>query len=117
MRNLSRILACLLTASTIPAFAAPLGSAFTYQGNLNFNGSPASGNFDFQFALYTAASGSSAVDTITLNDQIVSGGLITASLDFTDVPFNGQALWIEVRVRPTGSGTYTTLTPDRKSVG
>lgn len=110
MRNLSRILACLLTAST-PAFSASLGSAFTYQGNLNFNGAPASGNFDFQFALYTAASGGSAVDTITLSDQTVSGGLINASLDFTDVPFNGQALWIEVRVRPAGGSTFTTLTP------
>jgi hypothetical protein len=110
MRKFSRILACLLTAST-PAFATSVGSAFSYQGNLDFNGSPASGNFDFQFALFTAASGGSAVDTITLDNQTVNGGLINASLDFTEVPFNGQALWIEVRVRPAGSGTFTTLTP------
>ena len=110
MRHLSRVLACLLAAST-PALATSLGSAFTYQGNLDFNGSPASGNFDFQFALYTAATGSTALDTITLTDQAVTGGLINASLDFTEIPFNGQALWIEVRVRPAGSGTYTTLTP------
>ncbi|MGH8040792.1 MAG: hypothetical protein ACREPN_01975 [Rudaea sp.] len=91
--------------------ADPLGTAFTYQGQLTFNGSPASGNFDFQFALFTVASGGAAVDTITLTSQSVSEGLINATLDYTDIPFNGQALWIEVRVRPAGSGTYTVLTP------
>lgn len=110
MRIRPLVLACLLAAGT-PAWCASVGSAFSYQGNLNFNGSPASGNFDFQFALYTAATGGSAVDTMTLTDQSVADGLINASLDFTDVPFNGQALWIEVRVRPAGSGTYTALSP------
>ena len=114
MRHLSRVLACLLAAST-PALATSVGSAFTYQGNLDFNGSPASGNFDFQFVLYTAATAGTALDTITLTSQTVTGGLINASLDFTEIPFNGQALWIEVHVRPAGSGTYTTLTP-RQSI-
>lgn len=110
MRLRPLALACLLLTG-VPAWSASVGSAFTYQGNLDFNGSPASGNFDFQFALYTVAAGGTAVDTITLTDQTVSDGLINASLDFTDVPFTGQALWIEVGVRPAGSGTYTTLTP------
>jgi hypothetical protein len=110
MRHLSHILASLLVTAG-PVLAAPLGSAFTYQGNLDFNGSPANGNFDFQFALYTAATGGTALDTITLSTQSVSAGLINESLDFTDIPFNGQALWIEVRVRPSGGSSYTTLTP------
>jgi Collagen triple helix repeat (20 copies) len=110
MRLRPLVLACLLLTGA-PAWSASVGSAFSYQGNLNFNGSPASGNFDFQFLLYTVASGGTAVDTITLTDQTVTAGLINASLDFTDVPFNGQALWIEVDVRPAGSGTYTTLSP------
>ena len=110
MRLSGVLLSCFLFATTV-AMAEPLGSAFTYQGQLTFNSSPASGNFDFQFALYIASSGGTAVDTITLANQTVSDGLISASLDYTEVPFNGQALWIEVRVRPAGSGTYTTLTP------
>lgn len=110
MRLRPLALACLLLSGA-PAWSASLGSAFTYQGNLNFNGSPASGNFDFQFALYTVATGGTAVDTLTLANQTVTEGLINASLDYTDVPFNGQALWIEVHVRPAGSGTYTTLSP------
>ena len=111
MRPLAHAIACLL-ATTSPAFAASLGTAFTYQGNLNFNSSPANGNFDFQFTLYTAASGgSSAGMPVTFNDQTISNGLINESLDFSAGPFNGQALWIEVKVRPSGSSTYTTLSP------
>jgi hypothetical protein len=91
--------------------ATSVGSAFSYQGNLNFNSSPANGNYDFQFLLFTAATGGTAVDTITLADQKVTSGLINESLDFTDVPFNGQALWIEVHVRPAGGSSYTTLSP------
>jgi Collagen triple helix repeat (20 copies) len=114
MRLRPLALACLLLTGA-PAWSASVGSAFTYQGNLNFNSSPANGNFDFQFALYTVATGGTAVDTIALTDQTVSDGLINASLDFTDVPFNGQALWIEVSVRPAGSGSFTALEP-RQSI-
>jgi hypothetical protein len=94
------------------ALAADVGSGFTYQGQLIDNGHPASGAYDFQFALYLAASGGSAVTTLNVNDLAVDEGLVNATLDFTDVPYNGQALWVEVRVRPGSStGAYTTLTP------
>ena len=33
------------------------GTAFTYQGQLQNNGSPANGNYDFEFSLYTNAAG------------------------------------------------------------
>ena len=106
---------CILFAGLLgvcaAAFAGNTGSAFTYQGQLSQNGSPVSGSFDFLFALYTVNSGGTAVDTIPLTLP-VSEGLINASLDFTDVPFDGQALWVEVSVRPNGSsGGYTTLSP------
>jgi Collagen triple helix repeat (20 copies) len=110
MNRLSRAIACLLV-TTSPAFATSLGSAFSYQGNLNFNNSPANGDFDFRFVLYTAATNGTALDTVTLSDQTVSAGLINESLDFTEIPFNGQALWIEVQVRASGGSTYTTLAP------
>ena len=110
MRYLSCVLAtCLLCAAS--ALAAPLGSDFTYQGQLTDNGVPASGHYDLQFALFIAASGGTAVDTVTLTNQTISGGLINAALDFTDAPYNGQALWVEVRTRATGSSSYTTLSP------
>lgn len=103
------LVACLLGAGS--AAAAPLGSAFTYQGQLTDNGSPANGHYDLQFALFAAASGGSAVDTISLGNQTINGGLVNAAIDFTDAPYDGQALWVEVRMRTAGGGSYTTLSP------
>ena len=110
MRYLTLAIAACLGCATA-ALAAPLGTTFTYQGQLNDNGAPANANYDFQFALFTGASGGTAVSTVELDNQTVSAGLINASLDFTDTPFDGQALWIEVHVRSAGSGTFTTLAP------
>ncbi|MGA9342244.1 MAG: hypothetical protein WBV61_07905 [Rhodanobacteraceae bacterium] len=94
------------------ALAQSLGSGFTYQGQLDDAGMPANGSYDFEFALYTAASGGTAVDVIDVDDLAVVAGLINANLDFTAVPYDGQALWVEVRVRPgASSGSYTTLAP------
>jgi len=94
------------------AIAAPLGSSITYQGQMVDAGTPASGPHDFEFALYTLADGGTAVDSVIVDDLVVDAGLINATLDFTQVPFDGQALWIEVRVRPGAStGSYTTLAP------
>jgi len=102
--------ASLLFAGT--ACADPVGSAITYQGQLTDAGAPASGTYDFQFALFNSASGGPVIDTLAVNDLAVSGGLVNASLDFTEVPYDGQALWVEVRVRPgASSGGYTTLLP------
>lgn len=92
--------------------AQTVGSAVTYQGELTDNGTPASGSYDFEFALYDTPSGGTAIDTIDASDIAVVAGLVNASIDFTDVPFNGQALYVEVRVRAGGSsGEYTVLSP------
>ena len=102
--------ACFAACGVVKA--APVGSDFTYQGQLSDAGVPANGNYDFEFALYTAASGGTAVDTIDVDDLSVSAGLVNANLDFTAVPYDGQALWVEVRVRPGASnGSYTALAP------
>ena len=37
--------------------AAPVSTAFIYQGNLTDNGTPASGAYDLRFSLFDAASG------------------------------------------------------------
>jgi Collagen triple helix repeat (20 copies) len=111
MRSLVSFLlsACLIGASV--SRADPLGSAFTYQAQLEDNGVPADGSYDFQFALFTSASGGTAVDTVELDARTVSAGLVNASVDFTELPYDGQALWVEVRVRASGVGGFTTLSP------
>ncbi|MEO7326751.1 MAG: hypothetical protein ABIW82_18165 [Dokdonella sp.] len=91
--------------------AQTLGSAFTYQGTFADAGVPASGNYDFEFALFTVASAGSAVQVVTKTGVAVSGGLINTSIDFGAQTYNGQVKWVEVHVRPAGGGAYTTLSP------
>lgn len=89
------------------------GTAFTYQGTLNDNGAPASGSFDFQFALFDALTGGSQVGATLSVTLTVTGGLFETALDFGAGPFAGQARWLEIAVRPSGGsgGNYTTLSP------
>ena len=103
----------ILAAGAPVARAAPLGTAFTYQGYLTDGGGPANGVYDFQAKLYDAASlGSQVGSTIAINDKTVSGGLFTVSLDFGASPFTGSGRWLEISVRPgASSGAYTPLTP------
>lgn len=94
---------------------ATLGTAFTYQGQLNDGDSPANGAYDFQFKLFDAASGGTQIGgTQSKDDLAVSGGLFTTDLDFGAGAFDGQARWLEVAVRPgVSTGAYTTLAPRR----
>ena len=41
----------------------------------------------------------------------ISHGYFTAALDFGSSPYTGQKLWLEIDVRPDGSGSYSTLAP------
>jgi hypothetical protein len=93
--------------------ALPLGSAFTYQGRLTDNGAPATGIYDFQFALYNAGSGGVPVgSTVVKQDVPVAAGLFTVLLDFGPSPFGTQALWLEIQVRPGAStGAFSRIDP------
>jgi hypothetical protein len=107
----SALVLCLATAGAAHA-QAPMGSAFTYQGRLADAGVPASGSFDFRFALFDAATGGSAVGApVSIPAVAVTGGLFTVALDFGPAAFAGQARWLQVEVRPAGGGGYTALTP------
>ena len=88
------------------------GTAFTYQGHLVQGGTPANGPHDLDFRLYNSATGTGQVGPIvTRNDIPIQEGAFTVSLDFGNV-FNGQALWLQVGVRPGAStGAYAFLAP------
>ena len=78
--------------------AAPLGSAFSYQGRLVDGGGPASGSYDFTFRLYDAAAGGGQVGgAVSLSGVAVSGGLFMVQLDFGPGAFTG-ARWLEIAV-------------------
>jgi hypothetical protein len=100
--------------SEAAAVSAQMGTAFTYQGELNQSGTGVSASCDFQFSLFDAASAGTQVGaTQTRSNVAVSNGLFTISnLDFGAGAFNGEARWLQIGVRcPAGSGSYTVLTP------
>lgn len=88
------------------------GTAFTYQGRLNQNSTPANGLYDFQFAIYDASTqGQAVASTVSVTAAAVSNGLFTATLDFGSGVFTGPARWLEISVRTNGTGTYSLLQP------
>jgi hypothetical protein len=100
-----------LLISTKPLLAQD--TAFTYQGQLSASGSPASGNYDFQFSLYPNAAGTGSplgTGTLTQTAIGVSNGLFTTTLNFGAV-FPGNATWLAISVRSNNVGSYTGLTP------
>jgi trimeric autotransporter adhesin len=88
------------------------GTAFTYQGRLNGNGSPASGTYDFRFRLATDPLANNYVGSPYLTNGVaVNNGLFMATMDFGPGIFAGSSYWLEVDVRTNGAGSYTALTP------
>ena len=103
------VILALMGSFVSDIIAAPVGTAFTYQGRLKSAGQPANGNYDLRFTLYDAASGSGQVGSPVTNAPVVlTNGNFTVSLDF-GVVFNGEARWLEIGVRTNGSsGPYGT---------
>ncbi len=110
----------LTLIAALPAFMAqasmgqtPLGTGFTYQGQLKAAGLGSVQNADFQFSLFDADSGGSQVGTtVEVNNVGIVDGVFSVSIDFGVAAFNGEARWMEVVVRsPAGTGSFTTLSP------
>ncbi|MBK9118028.1 MAG: hypothetical protein IPM18_00250 [Phycisphaerales bacterium] len=100
------------------ALAAPLATSFTYQGVLSEGGMPANGLYDLQIQVYDAAVGGFLHSTSNHADVSVVDGRFTVEVNFGAgaSPFNGDARWLQIGVRPAGSGGgYTALAP-RQSV-
>jgi len=90
---------------------ASIGTAFTYQGYITDNGSPANGNYNLRFELYDSASvGSQVGSTVTKNSVALSDGYFTVELDFGEV-FDGTALWLAIDVQGPGDPDFTVLSP------
>lgn len=111
--NVLLIAGVLFLTVQVKIAAAPMGTAFTYQGRFNAGGNPANGAYDFEFRLFDAATAGTQVgSTVTKEDISVSDGYFTTTLDFTASPFGGNARWLQIAVRPGAeTGAYTTLTP------
>jgi hypothetical protein len=104
-------LGLVLGLAAAAATAAPVGTAFTYQGSLRDGSVPAEGSFDLEFTLYDdAAGGSPVVPAVVVEDVAVELGLFTVPLDFGAAAFRGDARWLAVGVRPgAGTGAFTPI--------
>ena len=95
--------------------AAPVGTAFTYQGRLTEDDNPADALYDFQFRLFDASDeGSQIGDDVYLLEVDVIDGYFTVELDFGSGAFEGEARWLEIGVRPgveNDPNVYTPLSP------
>jgi hypothetical protein len=102
----------LFVGLTIAQEAAPqeaLGTAFTYQGQLQQGGLLVDDTCDMAFRLYDqAADGSQVGDPITTTVPI-TGGLFTVGLDFGASAFTGDARWLAVTVQCPDDLAWTAL--------
>lgn len=96
-----------------PAQAAPVGSAFTYQGFVQKNGVPINAACSIRFTLYDSPSGGLQVGAPNPNTIATTpkNGVFTATLDFGASAFDGNARWLELAVQGPSDVGYTTLTP------
>jgi hypothetical protein len=105
------LLVALMTLSAVH-HATAQGTAFTYQGQLQNNGSLASGTYDFTFSLYNAAIGGTVIaGPVNTNGVVVTNGLFQVTLDFGATVWNGATNWLQISVETNGSTTVTYLAP------
>lgn len=92
----------LTLTSTTATRAAPVGTAFTYQGQLKQNGLPFNGTIDLQFELYDSQSSGQLLGSVHQPAAPVTGGLFAVELDFGVEPFTTDSeRWLEVVVDGT----------------
>src|SRR5271166_3716083 len=112
LRMLAVAALLLLTINSWFSNANAQGAAFTYQGQLQNNGSPANGSYSFAFSLYNTSTGGSAIAGPLTNSAVgVTNGLFTVLVDFGPNAFTGTSNWLQIAVATNGSGTFTNLSP------
>src|SRR5882672_8178542 len=103
--NFIQCLGLVLLLSTLNTHHSTLfaqGTAFTYQGRLTDNGSPANGLYSLRFRLLQTSNGAPQGPVLTNNAVVVSNGLFTTTLDFGDY-FGTREFGLEIGVRTNGS--------------
>jgi hypothetical protein len=119
MIGVSLVLAVALAFVTVRAasssqepdpLAEPMGTAFTYQGQLKLDGTPVSDTCDMEFRLYADAAGTSLVGSSVVSLPVsVSDGFFAAELDFGSDAFNGDARWLGILIQCTADPSLVDL--------
>jgi hypothetical protein len=83
----------------------PLGSSFTYQGELRGPAGPVDGTYDFEIALWDAAEAGARIGaTVVLDNISVLDGRFEVELDFGPGALTtGGRRWLEIAVAPDGA--------------
>jgi hypothetical protein len=99
----------------ITVVADEVDTAFTYQGRLLDANDAADGPYDLRFVLYDAPlDGNDSANAIDTNEVLVIDGYFTVELDFGSSVYDGNAVWLEIGIRPgelEDPNAYTTLSP------
>ena len=111
MKTKLTMIIALLAFSMGIVSAAPLGTAFTYQGRLTDGANVASGNYDLRFTIYDAVTNGVREAATTNAGVMVANGLFTTLIDFGRGPNDASAVWLEVAARTNGAGAFTQLNP------
>ena len=102
----------LATAFVVPLFTSAQTTAFNFSGKLSNVGLPVTGTYDLQFSVYGSVAGNDLISgPINFGGVGIKGGIFNTKLDFGEAIFSGSARWLSVSVRPTGTSTYTNLSP------
>jgi hypothetical protein len=99
-------------SAAAPAVAAPaeaLSTGFTYQGQLEKDGSPVNDACEMAFRLYDQATSGAQVGSAITATVPITDGLFTVTLDFGAGAFNGDRRWLGIAVDCEGDGTYDDL--------
>jgi hypothetical protein len=101
------------------ARAAPLSSAFTYQGRIDGNGVPVAGPVDLEFAPFADLAGTQSLGApVVVEDVAVAGGQFTARVDFGPGFFVGDQVFLRIGVRPGAEmGAFELLAPLQELTG
>lgn len=106
--------ASLVLLIFVPHTASAQSTAFTYQGKLTDTGTPANGNYDFQFKLFDMLSGGTQQGTTqTVPNVAVASGIFTIQIDFGVCAscFDGAVRFLEIAAKKMSDSTYTVLSP------
>ncbi len=102
----------MLLLSAYTKAQTPLGSEFTYQGELQVSSAPANELYDFEFFIYDALTLGNQTGTMLVEDVEVTNGVFNVTLDFGTNAFAGDKVWLEITVREGAStSAFQPLSP------
>jgi hypothetical protein len=107
------IVAMLIAANGPISTAFAQENAFTYQGQLLENGSPANGDYNMTFTLFNSTNTNAAAIAGPLtNDAItVANGLFTTLINFAPEALSTESAWLQIGVATNGATNFITLAP------